>query len=85
MRGAVHVGEPKKVVGQGLQDIFQGGRSPADSFLANTARDTDKRQTPFKPDEFMRQNYLSGQEEEPVNLLDKARAIFSLFGVKKEK
>ena len=52
------------------------------SMIANTARDEKKHPQPFKADEFMRESYLM-KENEPVNVIDKAKAIFGMMGVKK--
>jgi hypothetical protein len=52
------------------------------SMIANTARDDKKHPQPFRAEEFMREGYLM-KDDEPVNLLDKAKGIFGMMGAKK--
>ncbi len=56
------------------------------SMIANTARDEKAHSEPFQPSEFMRESYLGAEEEEDdgVNVFEKARALFAgFFGIKK--
>lgn len=56
------------------------------STVANTARDTEKRKAPFSAEEFMRETYLSGNEneqDETEMLMAKMGMIAGLFGAKK--
>lgn len=54
------------------------------SMVANTARDPEKRKSPFEAEEFMRPSYIGTRKEEPESLMDKARAIFGLMGARKQ-
>lgn len=56
------------------------------STVANTARDTEKRRSPFTAEEFMRPGYIGEaqtEQDETEMLMAKMGMIAGLFGAKK--